>query len=211
MGGTVPPVSDLVPNHHADYPQFTGLAAYVAGMQMVVRHRSDAVLAGELTGVGDGESVLDIGCGPGSAARRAAERGADVVAIDPSAPMLRMARLLTRLRRPPGPIEWLRAGAEAIPLPDDSQDIVWSLACVHHWPDLDAGVAETLRVLKPGGRFLALERRTVPGATGMESHGWTDDQAERFASMLLAAGCRTAEPSTHERDDRRVVVVLATL
>jgi SAM-dependent methyltransferase len=66
--------------------------------------------------------------------------------------------------------------------------VAWTLASVHHWPDLEGGLAEVHRVLAPGGRFLAMERCTVPGAQGLASHGWTDHQAELFASMLGDAG-----------------------
>jgi ubiquinone/menaquinone biosynthesis C-methylase UbiE len=50
---------------------------------------------------------------------------------------------------------------------------------VHHWHDLDAGLAEVRRVLRPSGRFLAIERQVEPGATGLASHGWTAEQAHR--------------------------------
>jgi ubiquinone/menaquinone biosynthesis C-methylase UbiE len=59
---------------------------------------------------------------------------------------------------------------------------------VHHWRDLDAGLAEVHRVLRPNGRFLALERRTTPGATGVASHGWTPAQAQAFADHLSSHG-----------------------
>jgi hypothetical protein len=55
----------------------------------------------------------------------------------------------------------------------------------HHWADIDAGLRETRRVLRSGGRLVAIERRTRPGARGHAGHGWTDSQAEAFA-----AGCR---------------------
>jgi SAM-dependent methyltransferase len=59
---------------------------------------------------------------------------------------------------------------------------------VHHWHDLEAGLAEVRRVLAPGGRFVALERRTEVGADGLASHGWTDAQAAAFAEACRAAG-----------------------
>jgi ubiquinone/menaquinone biosynthesis C-methylase UbiE len=35
---------------------------------------------------------------------------------------------------------YLQGGAEALPLPDESASVVWSIASVHHWADLDAGL-----------------------------------------------------------------------
>jgi ubiquinone/menaquinone biosynthesis C-methylase UbiE len=91
--------------------------------------------------------------------------------------MLRVARLLTRSPR----VRYLEGTAEALPLPDDAATLVWSIASVHHWRDLDIGLQEIRRVLRPAGRFVAIERATRPGATGHASHGWTDEQAGAFA------------------------------
>lgn len=199
-------MADLPPNHHADYPQFSGIFGYVAGLTMIVGRGGDAKLVTKLAGVGPTDDVLDIGCGPGTAARHAAGVAGQVTGLDPSKPMLRLARALTRRTEP---ILWVVGGAEEMNVPDDSQDVVWSLASVHHWPDLDGGIAEASRVLRPAGTFLALEKRAEPGATGNASHGWTDQQAETFAEMLTAAGFVSAVVSFHEHGRRRVVVVTA--
>ena len=98
--------------------------------------------------------------------------------------MLHMARLLTKLRSPTGEVDWIEAGAESMPLDDDAVDAVWSLKAVHHWPQLDEGLAEVARVLRPGGVFIALEKKVESGATGTASHGWTPRQAELLADML---------------------------
>jgi hypothetical protein len=68
---------------------------------------------------------------------------------------------------------------------------VWSLSTVHHWRDVDAGLAEVARILRRPGRFLALERRAAPGATGHASHGWTEEQAHAFAQRCRDAGFET--------------------
>lgn len=199
-------MADLPPNHHADYPQFSGIFGYFAGLTMIVGRGGDAKLVTKLAGVGPTDDVLDIGCGPGTAVRHAAGVAGQVTGLDPSEPMLRLARAFTRRAEP---ILWVVGGAEDMNVPDASQDVVWSLASVHHWPDLDGGIAEVARVLRSGGRFLALEKRTEPGATGNASHGWTDQQAETFAEMLTADGFASAEVSFHEHGRRRVVVVTA--
>src|SRR3546814_11021587 len=88
---------------------------------------------------------------------------------------------------------YVAGSAEAIPLGDDTATVVWSIATVHHWADIDAGLVETLRVLRPGGRFLAAERHSPAGAEGLDSHGWTPEQAEAFANSCrphgFCAGC----------------------
>jgi ubiquinone/menaquinone biosynthesis C-methylase UbiE len=44
------------------------------------------------------------------------------------------------------------ADAAALPFPDGAFDVVVSSFAVHHWPDRHAGLAEMMRVLRPGGR-----------------------------------------------------------
>jgi ubiquinone/menaquinone biosynthesis C-methylase UbiE len=154
----------------------------------------NAELAAALTCLRPSDRVVDIGCGPGVAARLSAERGALVTGVDPAAVMLRVARRADRRRA----VTWLRGVAEALPLPDRSQDIAWSLSTVHHWPDLEGGLTEVCRVLTTGGRFLATERRVKAGATGLASHGWTLGQAETFAALCESAGLGDIEVSTHD-------------
>ena len=201
----------LPPNHHADYPQFTGAFGYLAGLTMIIGRGADARLVARLADLGPGDRVVDIGCGPGTAVRNGAAEGVTVTGVDPSEPMLRLARLLTRLRRPAGAVRWMAAGAEEMGLPDGSADVCWSIASVHHWPDLDGGISEVRRVLAPGGRFIAIERRSAPGATGTASHGWTADQAERLAALLLDHGFTSADVDNHDLGRRRVVAVTGRL
>lgn len=200
-------MEDLVPNHHAHYRQFTGVFGYLAGLTMIAGRGRDARLVVDLAEVAEHDHVLDVGCGPGTAVRMAARRGGRVTGIDPSEPMLRLARVLTAARRPPGPVEWLCAGAERMPVPDGSVTVCWSLASVHHWPELEAGVDEVRRVVAADGRFYALEKRTRPGATGNATHGWTPGQAARFAALLADTGFDGVEVSNHDLGRREVVVV----
>ena len=61
----------------------------------------------------------------------------------------------------------------------------------------------------PAGRFLAVERRAEPGATGHASHGWTDEQAHLFARRCRTAGFTDTSIDHHRLGRRRVVSVLA--
>lgn len=203
---TTPP-----PNHHARYPGFAGISGLFAAATFSIGRDADADLAIELTGAGPDDDVVDIGCGPGAAVRRAAARGASsVVGVDPATVMLRVARVLTRASRREGPVvRYLEGAAEALPLPDGCATVVWSLATVHHWKDVDAGLAEARRVLRPTGRFLAIERRIQPGATGHASHGWIEDQAHLFAERCRMAGFEGVDVGEHERGHRRVLAVVA--
>ena len=195
------------PNHHADYPGFAGATGFIAAASMALGGNDDARLAARLSAIAAGDAVADIGCGPGNAARYAARLGASVTGIDPAPVMLRVARILTR--RSPRAVRYARGSAEALPLPDSSVAAAWSIACVHHWADLDAGLDEARRVLKPG-RLVAIERLTQPGATGLVSHGWTAEQASAFASSCRAHGFTGITTTEHRGGRRATVSVTAT-
>jgi ubiquinone/menaquinone biosynthesis C-methylase UbiE len=109
--------------------------------------------------------------------------------------MLDLARRLTRGALA---VDWTEGVAESLPLPDASATVLWSLATVHHWPDLEGGLAEARRVLAPGGRFLVIERQARPGAKGLASHGWTGAQAEAFAAACRTAGFTEVTVETHK-------------
>lgn len=174
-----------VVNHHADHPGFAGLSGTLYGLVFLLTGRRNGMRAVRAAGIGAADHVVDIGCGPGTAARLAARRGARVTGIDPSPVMLRLARAVGRAR---AGIVWAEGSAEALPVPDGDATVVWSLATVHHWRDVPQGLAEAMRVLRPGGRLVAVERRCEPGATGVASHGWTAAQAESFADHCRRAG-----------------------
>ncbi len=199
--------SETLPvNHHADHPGFSGVMGAVFGLIFLAIGRSKARLAVDLAEVSENDRVVDIGCGPGSAVREAARRGARATGVDPSSVLLRLARAVTR----DATVEWVEGTAENLPLPDGSATIEWSLATVHHWKDVGLGLKEAHRVLAPKGRLLAVERQSQPGATGLASHGWTQQQAESFASQCRAAGFGDVAVDRHGEGRRAVWAVSAT-
>lgn len=198
-------LDQATPNHHATAPGFSGLTGALAAVTFLIGREADSRLACDLTAVEPGNHVVDIGCGPGKAVRTAIARGASATGIDPAPVMLRTARAATR-----GPgAAWLEGTAEAIPLSDACADVIWSIATVHHWNHVEVGLAECRRVLLPGGRLLAMERRREAGSTGHASHGWTDAQADRFAQMCTEAGFVDPVVSQHQTRRGTVLAVLA--
>jgi ubiquinone/menaquinone biosynthesis C-methylase UbiE len=196
--------TDTAPNHHRDHPGFLGLSGLAAAITFSVGRVTDADLAIRLTDLRAGEALIDIGCGPGAAARRAASHGATVTGVDPASVMLRTARLIPRR----GDVRFLTGTAEDLPVHDGSATVAWSLATVHHWSDIDAGLREVQRVLAPGGRFLVLERFTHAGATGVASHGWTRAQADTFVERCEHLGFADATVAEHD-EHRPLISVLA--
>ena len=157
----------------------------VIGLSMLVMARGNARLAVDLASVSDADRVVDIGCGPGNAVRVAARRGASVVGVDPAPVMLRLAGAVTGDH---ANITWSQGSAEELPLTTGWATVAWSLKTVHHWNDVTVGLAELRRVLASPGRLLVMEREVPPGAKGLASHGWTEQQAESFAAQCRAAG-----------------------
>jgi ubiquinone/menaquinone biosynthesis C-methylase UbiE len=196
----------VVPNHHADHRGFSGVVGLVAALSMVVGRDGDARLAARLSNLAPGDAIVDIGCGPGAAVRYAARLGATVAGVDRAPVMLSVARLLTRSAN----VRYVEGTAEALPFPDDSATVAWSIATVHHWADLDSSLREVRRVLKPGGRFVAIERTTRAGARGHASHGWTREQAAAFARQCLAHGLVDPRIEDHANPRRSTVSVIAT-
>lgn len=190
------PLTDAPPpNHHAHHPGFSGPKGLIAAVGFLSGRDHAAQLAIDVSGLGGGDRLVDIGCGPGTAAAKARSLGAEVVGVDPAPVMLGVARV--RWLR--SGIEWKVGTAESLPVDDGSADVVWSLATVHHWADLDAGLAEARRVLSPGGRLLAMERLIDdPYAEGVASHGWTREQAEAFAELCRRDGFTDVAVAVHD-------------
>jgi ubiquinone/menaquinone biosynthesis C-methylase UbiE len=110
----------------------------------------------ERGGLGEQTRILEVGCGTGNYITAIAEAtGAICTGVDPSAEMLRRARInpgLPKNRRPnPAEVTFIRATAEALPLADRQFDLVYSVDVIHHIDDREAAARESLRVLKPGG------------------------------------------------------------
>jgi 2-polyprenyl-6-hydroxyphenyl methylase/3-demethylubiquinone-9 3-methyltransferase len=98
-----------------------------------------------------GLRVLDIGCGGGLLAEEFARLGCRVVGIDPSHESLAAAR-----KHAAGQglaIEYQCATGEALPFADASFRIVYCCDVLEHVTDLRNVIAETARVLKPGGTY----------------------------------------------------------
>ena len=95
--------------------------------------------------------VLEVGCGPGDAAPRIATSGVEVEAVDISPRMVELATARGVAAR--------IADVQALPFQDASFDCVLAAWMLYHVPDVDRALSELARVLRPGGRLVAVTNR----------------------------------------------------
>lgn len=109
----------------------------------------------------DPARVLDVGCGTGALLRVVAQRfpGAELVGVDASAEMVRMADAASPL---PDRLRFVRAPAEELPFTDEHFDLALSTISFHHWADQDKGLHEVARALVSGGLFLLADHFVIP-------------------------------------------------
>ncbi len=104
-----------------------------------------------------GEQVLDVGCGTGTLAIEVQSRvgtAGRVAGVDPGTQQIARARAKAARRHVP--IEFQIGVIEQLPFPDQTFDVVLSTLMMHHLPASlkSQGLAEIVRVLKPGGRLV---------------------------------------------------------
>ena len=115
-------------------------------------------------------SIVDLGCGPGTVLSRLARRRPDLsltgVDIDPA--MLKIAR--RRLPR----ARLLQSSIDAVPLDDQSADLVLCSMVFHHLPSTvkQRALGEARRILKPGAKFLLCDFSTPTTTAGAWLVGW---------------------------------------
>ncbi|WIV68124.1 class I SAM-dependent methyltransferase [Natrialbaceae archaeon AArc-T1-2] len=114
------------------------------GGQLIDRREKEAVL--EAIAPVEDRSILEIACGTGRFTVMLAERGADVVGLDISAPMLQRGREKARQAGVSDTLEFLRGDAGRLPFPDDHFDTVVAMRFFHLADDPEAFLAEMRRV-----------------------------------------------------------------
>ena len=108
-------------------------------------------------GAAPGERVLDLAAGTGTSSRAFTGAGARCVACDFSLGMLRAGARKPRIR-----VSFVAGDALAIPFRDQSFDAVTISFGLRNLADPDAGLAEMLRVTRPGGRLVICEFSHLP-------------------------------------------------
>jgi demethylmenaquinone methyltransferase / 2-methoxy-6-polyprenyl-1,4-benzoquinol methylase len=143
-----------------------------------------------------GDRVLDICCGTGDLALAAARAGGRVTGLDFS------ARMLERARRKSSDIDWVEGDALALPFGDASFDSATVGFGVRNLDDLQRGLAELRRVLKPGGRLAILEITRPRGLLAPFYRFWFDGVIPVAGKVLPGGSAYTYLPASVRRFPR---------
>jgi demethylmenaquinone methyltransferase/2-methoxy-6-polyprenyl-1,4-benzoquinol methylase len=140
-----------------------------------------------------GDRVLDACCGTGDLAVEAERRGGRVVGLDFS------ERMLERARRKSGAIEWVRGDALALPFADGEFDAATVGFGVRNLDDLERGLRELARVLRPGGRLAVLEITRPHGVLEPFFRLWFDILVPLAGRVLPGGEAYTYLPASVRR------------
>jgi demethylmenaquinone methyltransferase/2-methoxy-6-polyprenyl-1,4-benzoquinol methylase len=140
-----------------------------------------------------GDRVLDACCGTGDLAIAAARAGGRVTGVDFS------ERMLERARRKAPELEWFQGDALALPFDDGSFDSATVGFGVRNLEDLEQGLAELRRVLRPGGRVGILEITRPRGLLAPFYRLWFDGLVPLLGKVLPGGSAYTYLPASVRR------------
>lgn len=132
-----------------------GLAGRLGGLILARGNRPFAEEIVALLEVQPSERVLEIGFGPGVAIELLAKAapGVTVAGIDVSQEMVEQARARNAAAIGAGAVDLRHGTVERMPFEDAAFDLALAINSMQVWPDVDAGLREIRRVLRPGGRL----------------------------------------------------------
>jgi demethylmenaquinone methyltransferase/2-methoxy-6-polyprenyl-1,4-benzoquinol methylase len=137
-----------------------------------------------------GDRVLDACCGTGDLAVAAERRGGRVVGLDFS------ERMLERARRKSGAIEWVQGDALALPFGDAEFDAATVGFGVRNLADLEGGLRELARVLRPQGKVAVLEITRPRGILRPFFRLWFDGVVPILGRVLPGGEAYTYLPAS---------------
>ena len=140
-----------------------------------------------------GDRVLDACCGTGDLAIEAERRGGRVVGLDFS------GRMLERARGKSGTIEWVNGDALALPFADGEFDAATVGFGIRNLEDLELGLRELGRVLRPGGRVAVLEITRPKGLLRPFFRLWLDVLVPLAGRVLPGGKAYTYLPASVRR------------
>lgn len=147
----------------------------------------------QLSGILPGDTVLELGHGPGlglqSAAKLLTDPTGHLIGVDYSQYMHQMAKERMKELIASGKVTLHHCDVAAMPLADSTVDKVFHCNCYYFWPDLGKGTTEIHRVLKPGGLMVTTLRlsmvATLAAKRVMPGENW---RPEAYMAALRDSG-----------------------
>ena len=140
-----------------------------------------------------GDRVLDACCGTGDLALACARAGGRVTGLDFS------ERMLERARRKAPELDWVEGDLTALPFADGSFDAATCGFGIRNVPDLQAGLTELERVLRPAGRLAVLEITRPRGLLRPFFRVWFDGVVPLLGRVLPGGAAYTYLPASVRR------------
>lgn len=148
----------------------------------------------EMTGIGPGQRILDVGAGVGGPARRMAHKyGARVWGLELSESIYQTALALTALVRMQEQVQFAQGSALALPFTDASFDVVVMQHVAMQIAEKDRLFGESVRVLKPGGALALHEIFAGEAGAPHFPLAWATDPAMSSLEPLDACTSRLAQ------------------
>jgi SAM-dependent methyltransferase len=132
----------------------------------------------EVAGIGDGDRVLEIGCGTGQLTRSLLARGLRVTALEPGDQLIGIAE---ENLKDVGDVELVHARLEDTRLPRESYKAVFSASAIH-WVDPDLSWRKIADALAPGGTLALIQY------FGLQEQRSVDDQEALLSALRRHAG-----------------------
>jgi SAM-dependent methyltransferase len=143
----------------------------------------------EVAGIGDGDRVLEVGCGTGQLTRSLLARGLRVTALEPGDQLIRVAE---ENLRDAGDVEFVHARLEDAQLPRESYEAVFAASAIH-WVDPDLSWRKIADALAPSGTLALIQY------FGLQERRSVDDQ-EALLSVLRRRASEIAQTWPVYRD-----------
>ncbi|XP_008284350.1 sterol 24-C-methyltransferase [Stegastes partitus] len=169
------------------------VAGWLVGKLLTSRNQVLEENTVQLCGIQPGDTVLELGHGPGVGLQAAAKLLTDptghLIGVDYSEYMYQMAKEQMKELVASGKVTLHHCDVAAMPLVDSSVDKVFHCNCYYFWPDLRKGTTEIHRVMKPGGQMVTTLRLVrvarLAAQRVMEGENW---RPEAYMAALKDSG-----------------------
>jgi ubiquinone/menaquinone biosynthesis C-methylase UbiE len=187
-----------------------GLLGFAALTAMALKNGGQNKAALDALRLKPGESVIELGCGPGMGVRAALKRVGKtgfVAGVDQSPTAAHFATHAAHHAVLNGRAVIMRAAAADLPFRDSMFDKAFAVNSFQFWPDPARALREITRVLAPGGRLVIAQRAAHPDRpTNFAGAAGGMDRISQATALLKAQGWRILDERCVPDGSRLVVV-----